>query len=222
MQNSESAMTAPVAKDSPRSISWTGLADSGTVGRTIEALGQRNIHAQSVSDEKEALARLVELIPSGSEVMTGGSKTLEQIGFLDLLKSGDHGWKNLKADVLSEKDPAKQAELRSRTTLSQYFVGSVQAVTQSGEVVIVSAGGSQISAYASGAKNVIWVVGTQKIVPALEDALRRVREHALPLEDQRMKSLGYPGSFVGKILIFERQAPGRNIHLIFVDRPLGF
>ena len=35
----------------------------------------------------------------------------------------------------------------------------------------------------------------------------RVREHSLPLEDQRMKALGYPGSFLGKILIFERAGP---------------
>jgi hypothetical protein len=224
MQNIEGASATPNSKDSQGSMRWTTLPDRATVERTISALGQRNIHAQSAGDEKEALARLVDLIPAGADVMTGASRTLDQIGFTDMLKSGEHRWKNVKAEMLAEPDPVKQLELRERATLSEYFVGSAQAVTQAGEVVIASASGSQISAYAYGAKNMIWVVGTQKIVPTLEDALRRVREYTLPLEDQRMKSLGYPGSFLGKTLIFEKEGSqrGRKIYLIFVEKPLGF
>jgi len=222
MQDIEGIVAKQETENSNDSKSWDVLPDRATVEQTIQALGKRGIHAESVRDRKEALARLVALLPAGVEVMTGSSTTLDQIGFLEMLKSGDHRWKNVKAEILGEKDPAKQAELRGKATLSEYFIGSVQAVTRDGDVVIASAGGSQISAYSSGAKNVIWVVGTQKIVPTLDDALRRVREHALPLEDQRMKGLGYPGSFIGKIMIFERQAPGRNINLIFVDEVLGF
>ena len=106
--------------------------------------------------------------------------------------------------------------------MSNYFVGSVHAVTRSGEVVVASAGGSQLAAYAYGAANVVWVVGTQKIVDSLEDALRRIREHSLPLEDRRMKGMGYPGSFIGKILIVEREDPFHTANLIFVNEPLGF
>ena len=50
-----------------------------------------------------------------------------------------------------------------------------------------------------------------------------MREYALPREDERMKSLGAPGSFIGKLLIFEREAAmmGRNIHLILVNEEVG-
>jgi len=96
-------------------------------------------------------------------------------------------------------------------------------VTQSGEIIIASATGSQLPAYAFSSDNVIWVVGTQKIVPNLEDGLRRVREYCLPLEDKRMKSLGYSGSTLGKILILERETvPNRKVTLIFVNEKLGF
>lgn len=191
------------------------------IDETIEALTQHGIRAEMVADGSKALSRLVELIPAGAEVMTGGSRTLDEIGFTGLLKSGAHSWKNMKAAVLAGTSPAKQMELRLRSTLSEYFLGSVHAVTHSGEVLTASASGSQLSAYAYGAKNVIWVVGTQKIVPTLEDALKRIRGYALPLEDQRMKSLGNPGSYIGKILIFERETR-RNIRLIFVNEQLGF
>jgi L-lactate utilization protein LutC len=201
---------------------WTALPDQDTVTQTVDAIIKRGIKAELLPNKSEALRRLVELIPMGAEVMTGGSETLRQIGFIDLLKSDGHSWKNLKDTILAESDPAKQMELRVRSTASEYFVGSVQAVTQSGDVVAASAGGSQLAAYAFTARNLIWVVGTQKIVPTLDDALKRIRDYALPLEDKRMKAAGFPGSFIGKILIFEREVKRRDIHLLFVNEPLGF
>ena len=69
----------------------------------------------------------------------------------------------------------------------------------------------------------IWVVGAQKIVASLEEGLRRVREHAVVLETARMRSLGYSGSMIGKVLIFERErVPGRKIGMILVNEKLGF
>ena len=54
-------------------------------------------------------------------------------------------------------------------------VGSVHAVTEDGILVVGSASGSQLAPYASGAQRAIWVVGTQKVVPDLDTALRRLR-----------------------------------------------
>jgi len=68
---------------------------------------------------------------------------------------------------------------------------------------------------------VIWVAGINKLVPNLENGLRRVREVALPLEDQRMKRQGGQGSSIGKLVIFERERPGR-ITLVLVGEHLGF
>lgn len=102
------------------------------------------------------------------------------------------------------------------------FFGSVHAVAETGELVVASASGSQIPSYAFSSDNIIWIVGAQKIVPNLEQGLKRVREHSLPLEDKRMKSIGYPGSTIGKILIFEREIMPRKVTLIFVNEKLGF
>ena len=53
--------------------------------------------------------------------------------------------------------------------------------------------------------------------------MERVKEYVLPLEDARIKSTGGAGSFVSKLLIFEREVmPNRKIHLIFVNEVLGF
>lgn len=193
--------------------------------RTMEAVKARGISVERVETKEAALARLQTLIPAGAVVMTGGSVTLTQIGFNDLLITGNHPWRNFKADLLAEKDPVKQSAMRLQGTLAEYYLGSVNAIAETGELVFASATGSQLPAYAFSSRNVIWVAGTQKITPTLEDALRRVREYVLPMEDQRQKSVGnQSGSFIGRILIFEREPAylRRNLVLILVNEVLGF
>jgi hypothetical protein len=202
---------------------WVELADQVVVKKTEEALEGRGFHVEFLNNKEEALERLKNLIPPGAEVNTGSSTTLKEIGFVDFLSSGKHPWNNLKEKIVSEKDPKKQTDLRKKSITSEYFLGSVHAVTQSGEVVIASATGSQLASYVYASNNVIWVVGTQKIVLNLEEALRRIHEYVFPLEDQRMKQAGYKGSNISKILIFEKETlPSRKITLIFVNEKLGF
>jgi len=155
--------------------------------------------------------------------MTGASITLQQIGFEEVLISKAHPWVNLKDELLAEKDPARQAELRRKSILAEYFLGSVHAIAETGEIVIASATGSQLPSYAFSSPNVIWVAGAQKITPTLDDAIRRVREYNFPRENQRMKDMGYPGSMIGKLLIFERESPylNRHITLILVKEAVG-
>jgi L-lactate utilization protein LutC len=184
---------------------WERLPGEETVRRTISALKSRGINAEFVPSRQEALELVAGLIPAGAELMTASSRTLDEIGFLALLKSGKHQWTSLNDVVFAEKDPAKRAELRRRNINVDYFLGSVHAITETGETIVASASGSQIPSYAFTSKNVIWVAGTQKIVPNIEQGLRRVREHSLELETARMKSLGYPGSTIAKILIVERE-----------------
>ena len=202
---------------------YEALALKEAVNKAKKELEKRGIKVEFINTKEDALKRLKELIPKNSEVMIGGSTTLEQIGFVNLLKSKNHPWVNLKDKILAEKDKNKQNELRRLSVTSQYFIGSVHAVSQTGEVLVASASGSQIPSYAFSSDNVIWVVGTHKITKNLKDAFDRVRNYALPLEDKRMKSIGYSGSTIGKLLIFEREImPNRKITLIFVNEKLGF
>ncbi len=161
------------------------------------------------------------MIPEGAQVMTGGSRTLEEIGLTSLLASGDHPWQNMKAQIVSEKDREKQLALRRQALFADYFLGSVHAITTSGEMVAGSATGSQLGAYAYGGRNLILIAGTNKITRDLEEALMRLREHSVPLEDKRMKGLGFPGTVLSKIFIYERE-PQRNVHVILVNEKLGF
>jgi len=200
---------------------WERLPDKETVDETIRALNAHGFRAELVPDRRAALEKVRSLIPNGAEVMTGSSRTLDEIGLVSALSAGDHPWNNLKARIVAEKDREKQLTLRRMATFADYFLGSVHAVTTRGQMVAGSASGSQLGAYAFGGKNLIIVVGTNKITKDLDEALLRLRDHSVPLEDQRMKGLGFPGTYLSKIFIYEGERQ-RNVHVILVNEKLGF
>ncbi|HLD60657.1 MAG TPA: lactate utilization protein [Patescibacteria group bacterium] len=205
-------------------MNYTKLASPATIQKTIEALKKRNIEAIMVAAKEEAFEKVKKLIPAGASVNNGSSRTLEEIGLVDYLKSGNHQWDNLHAAVVAETDPGKQAELRQKALFSDYYLGSLHALSENGEIVIASASGSQLPHLAFTSKNIILVVGAQKITATLEAGIRRVREYVFPLEDARMKSTGASGSVISKILIIEHEPAfmGRSFKVILVNEKLGF
>jgi acylphosphatase len=205
-------------------MDYSKLSDDNGIAMTVKALAEKNVEAIVLGTKEEALAKIKEWIPQGASVMNGSSQTLEKIGFVEYLKSGAHGWNNLHAGVMAEQDPVKRAALRKQAVLSDYYLGSVHALVQTGEFIVASASGSQLAHVVFTSPNLIFVVGTQKIVPTLDDARARVKEYVFPLEDARMKSTGAPGSVFSKEFIFhtEPAAMGRKVHMILVKEQLGF
>ncbi len=200
------------------------LANAESVKKTIDALAARGVEGMLVNSRAEALEKIKSFISQGASVMNGASRTLEEVGFIEYLKSGAHGWNNLHEGIVAEQDPAKKMALRKQAVLSDYYLGSVHAVAETGEMIIASNSGSQLPHIVFTSPNLIFVVGVQKIEPSLDVALARVREYVLPLEDQRMKSVGMGGSAISKLVIFEREQPfmRRKVRVIFVNEKLGF
>lgn len=205
-------------------MEYNQLASAESIKATIAQLAEHNIEGLMVASKEAALAKLKELIPAGASVMNGSSVTLETIGYIDYLKSGDHPWNNLHAGIVAEKDPAKQAVLRQQATNADYYLGSVHALSETGEFVIASNTGSQLPHVVFTSKNLIFVVGAQKIVSNLAEAMKRLEEYVIPLEDQRSLQAYGVGTAPNKILIFKGEAKGmqRKVRVLIVNEPLGF
>lgn len=205
-------------------MEYNKLADDKVIDQTVAALKANGVEAIVVKDGAEALAKIKELIPAGASVMNGASKTLEQIGFSDLLKSGTQGWNDLHAGVTAESDPIKRSHLRKLATLSDYFLCSVHALSATGEFLIASNSGSQLPSVTFSSSNLIFVVGAQKIVPNLDEAMKRLEIHVMPLENENMKKKFGVGTQASKILIFKKENPmmGRKVRMIIVKEKLGF
>ncbi len=195
-----------------------------SIQSTVDELAKRNIEAVVVSDKTAALTMIKDLVPAGASVMNGSSTSLIEIGFVDYLKSGDHKWVNMHEPIIKESDPAKQAELRQAATHSDFYLGSAQALTESGELLIASNTGSQLPNIVFTSKNLILVLGSQKIVKSLDEAISRLKEHVVPLEDKRsMVAYGAPTS-INQMLIFQGNNPymGRKVKVIIVKEALGY
>ncbi len=200
------------------------LAEKESIQKTIEGLRTRNIEAFLVENGNEAIEKIKEFIPAGASVMNGSSVTLEQIGFVEYLKSDTHGWNNLHKAILAEKDPAKQSLLRKQSVLSDYYLGSVHGLAETGEFVIASNSGSQLPHIVYTSPNLIFVISTKKIVPTLSEAINRLETYVLPLEDAHMKGKYGVGTTINKMVIFKGENPksGRKIRVILINEDLGF
>lgn len=209
---------------STKPMNFKKPASVNSVEKTMEALKGNQFIPFQVNTKKEALKKIMELIPDGSTVMNGASETLREIGYTDLLKSGKHNWKNLHDAIIAEQDPVKQSEIRRNSVNSEYYVGSAHTVTEDGEIIIASNSGSQLPHLVFTSPNLILVVGSQKITANLTEGFRRLREHVIPLEDIRMQGVYGIGTTHAKTVILHKENPmmGRKVFVIFVNESLGF
>lgn len=188
--------------------------------RVAARLRERTIEVSVVSDAAQARDLVLQRLPAGAEVHAGKSKTLQDIGLTPVLADG--GTYNYLRNAYLKMDRSTQMrEIRKLISAPDFMLGSVNAVTEDGILVAASATASQLGPYASGGGKVILVVGSQKIVPNLDAALARIREYVLPWEDAQVRPVVPTGSFVGKILMIEREWIAGRIEVVLVRQPVG-
>jgi hypothetical protein len=186
----------------------------------VARLRERNIAGVVVEDGEEARKLVLERIPRGAEVHSAKSKTLQEAGIFDLFQDSEQ-YDFLRSRYLKMDRQTQAREIRKLVAAPDFMLGSVNAVTEDGLLVVASATASQLGPYANTAGKVIFVVGSQKIVPDLETALQRMRDYVLPWEDAQVRQRVPAGSFVGKILIIEREWVAGRMELILVRKPIG-
>lgn len=204
------------------------------VQRLRAVLERRGIAVVYAPDGDAARDYVLAQIPPGAPVMTGGSETVRAIGLESALAAGGHDF--LRAKVKAIADPAARVRERRRASGADYFVGGVNAVSLTGEIVNADGSGNRVAAYAYGAGRVFLVAGTNKIVPDLAAAMDRLRNHAAVAECRRLGKktpcaltgrcdpyqCEAPERQCGKVLIIENEKiPGR-ITLVLVGRALGY
>ncbi|UCE17912.1 MAG: lactate utilization protein [Gemmatimonadota bacterium] len=203
----------------------------------IETLNQNNISALYVENGKQALKKVLSMIPEGSIVGFGDSVTLRQIGLVDALEKGNYTFLNPWQSGVSAEDNMR---LKKRALTSDVFVTGTNALTLDGKIVNVDALGNRVAAMLFGPDQVLIIVGINKIVKSLEEALERIRTTAAPLNVKRhthfdpMPPCGETGECIdcsspwricNKTVIIERQFDNDTykpvITVIIVGEELG-
>lgn len=205
----------------PTKPNFSSVADHDSVVKTMAALEANGITAFSAADAEEAKKIVLSLIPEGAEVYRGASATLDESGISAAVDSSDR-FKSLKPLILAMDRNTQDDEIRRIISAPDVMLGSAHAVTETGSLIAASMGGSQLGPYISGADKVIFVVGTQKIVSNTDEGLRRVYEHALPLESARVQAAYGIESAVNKLMIINREIRPGRITVVLVNEAIGF
>lgn len=198
------------------------LPSEETIEETVESLEANGFEVIVVDSADDALAELQSLIPAEASVMNGHSTTLEEIGFDEYLGDGDHEWESLPDKIWSIDDDAKRQAARRESQTADYFLGGINGISQTGELVAADRSGSRIGAYPFAASNVVIVSGANKIVPTLEDALDRLETVAYPLENERAREAYGVDSAIAKQLILRQELEEDRTTVVLIREHLGY
>jgi len=204
-----------------QTATWNVIPKDEVIEQTAAALTANGMKTRVVESGEIARQEALALIPDGASVMNVTSATLDQIGLAGEIAESTR-FEALRKKITSLPQAEMRAQMRRAGSVADVVVGSVHALTQDGKAVVVSGSGSQLAPYAFGAAKVIWVVGAQKIVKNLDEAMRRIEEHTLPLEVERMQKVYGRGSSIAKVLIFNREGGPDRVNIFIVKQVLGF
>jgi L-lactate utilization protein LutB len=157
--------------------------------RTIKNFTRKGINAYFAPNSQQACAMVMEMIPEGAVVGTADSMTLLQIGvFSELKKRGKNDILNPFVRDETGKllvDGEARQEIMRKVFLSDVYVIGTNAVTLDGKLVNIDGNGNRVAAMIYGPKKVIVVVGANKIVKNVEEAIDRIKEVCAPINATR-------------------------------------
>lgn len=200
--------------------------------KLVGNLKQRHYEAFFCHTAQEAVEKITGMIPEGSSVTWGGSMTIRDMGLTRALhnKEGLDIWDR---DLAPDREAAQ--EIYRRTFDADYYLSSVNAMSEDGEIVNIDGNGNRVAAITFGPKHVILVVGINKVAQNLEAAISRARSLAAPVNMMRFADLNTPckhdgtchdckspDSICNYIQIMRNSHPtGRHI-VVIVGEELGY
>jgi hypothetical protein len=199
---------------------FTTPASTAELDALAARLVERNFEPVIVQDAAAARAAVMERLPEGSEVHAAKSKTLEDIGvFKELMESDRYDF--LRKQYFKMDRTTQAREMRKLVAAPDIELGSVNAVTEAGQLVEASATGSQMGPYSASSGKLILVVGSQKIVRDLDAALARIRDYVMPYENARLREQMGVDTKLARVLILEQDFMPGHTTVILVREPVG-
>jgi hypothetical protein len=210
----------PTLTENKINMKYSEATSEGKITKVKGALESNGFKVKVVNDLQELHDAVIAQIPKGSEVFTSTSVTLDTASLTEELNSDKYV--SVRNKFMSfYGQPDKELEMKRIGSASDYAIGSVHALTEEGHAVMASASGSQLPNYVYGAKNFIWVVGSQKLVKNLEEALDRIENYSFHLEDVRAQKAYGTHSSINKILIYRKEPMGRGT-IYIIREAVGF
>lgn len=191
------------------------------------------VHLAADTDDAKKIV-LEEILPKieAKSVSWGGSMTFVATGLYHMLKDSPD------FDVIDTYDQTlsmeESMERRRQSLMADlYFVGS-NAVIETGNLVNLDMLGNRVAALTFGPRHVIVLVGRNKIVPDLEDAMFRIKNYAAPVNAARLDKktpcaktsvcdeCKSPDRICNTWAITEKSFPKGRVKIVLINQDLGF
>ncbi len=199
-------------------------------GHLIKSLKRRHIEAFYCATAREAVSKVLQLIPEGSSVTWGGSMTIRDMGLTKALHERN-AYTLLDRDLATGRDEAQ--EVYRKAFSADYYLSSANAMSEDGVIVNIDGAGNRVAAITFGPKHVIFVVGLNKVAQNVEAALARARSTAAPINAARF-DIGTPCHADGvchncnspesvcNYVHFLRNSPNGRHTVVLVGESLGY
>ena len=158
------------------------IRNEKAAGKVIKNLARRNIEACYCPTAHEAVGKLLEMIPAGSSVTWGGSMSIRDI---DIPTALANAGKYEVYDRDKAPDRAAATEIYLKAFSCDYYLSSANAITEDGVIVNIDGTGNRVAAITFGPRNVIFVIGMNKLTQNVDAALARARSLAAPVNTAR-------------------------------------
>ena len=197
--------------------------------KVAENFAKRGFEAYYCPTKEEALQKALALIPADHVVSWGGSVSINEIGLRPYVL--EH-YQVIDRDAAAS--PEERVELMRKALLCDTFIMGTNAATEDGQLYNIDGNGNRVAALVYGPKQVVVIVGMNKVAPTLEDAVVRARTVAAPINKQRFAAptprivtgmcadCNSEGSICNQFVRPRRCSPAGRIKIILVGENLGF
>ncbi len=210
---------------------------------TIKALEKNNMKAFYCESSADAVELVKSMMFKGATITRGGSESVKESGIFSLINNGDYRFLDRTRQGITKEE---EMESYKETVGGDFYFCSANAVTKLGDIVNIDGYSNRISAIAFGPKKVIMIVGINKIVNDLDEAILRIKTVASPKNCVRLnkktpcatlgKCICIKENYISKInegcaspdricrnvLISGPQAVKDRINVIIVNENLGY
>lgn len=195
----------------------------------VKNLRSRHFDAYYCADREAALKKVLELIPEGASVGWGGAMSCEQIGLMEALHAGNYH----AMDRSLARAPEEREQMMRQMLLADVFLTGANGLSLDGQMVNIDGTGNRVAAIVYGPGSVIVVAGMNKVEDTLEDAVKRARTVAAPMNNQRFNnnnpcsvtascsSCKSETCICNQILITRHCRPAGRIKFVLVGEDLG-
>ena len=195
----------------------------------VKNLQSRHFEAYYCATRQEALAKALELIPVGATVGWGGALSAQQIGLTEAVKQGNY--RDIDRDKCAT--PEERVQAARESMFADVFLTGANGLSLDGQMVNIDGTGNRVGAIVYGPKTVLVIAGMNKVMDSLDEALRRARTVAAPMNKQRFLG-NTPCSVTGacgdcksegcicnQIVITRNCRPAGRIKFVLVGEELG-